>query len=307
MNPTTNLNTDLAALVGRHAALANATALATSIERDSSAPAQVLLRFADPHTAAEFVNSALALRPPAAPAPAPFVRAAEPEPTGDAMPYSVFNRPVMHGDVILRHVACARYAHGSERELTDDEAAVAKHVEALELRLAGDVLANVPPLPYSVTHRHYGVGNPPPLRAAKVRTGLAVGPDELLTDDERAVWLYLQTLQARAQAANALDAAEITNDAPERAQRDAGAPEGQLEMVPEGETAEGETGPTLRERVVAALLADASASNVAIGEQHGCSAEFVRLRRRELEAAGTLAPVPVKRSDGSLYSRSGAE
>ena len=113
--------------------------------------------------------------------------------------------------------------------------------------------------------------------------------------------------QARAQAANALDAAAIPSNTAERATSDAGANDAVLELPADDAPAEGATGSSLRERVVAALFADATRTNGSIAEECGCSDELVRQRRKELEANGQLAPVPVKRSDGTLYSRAGTE
>jgi hypothetical protein len=113
--------------------------------------------------------------------------------------------------------------------------------------------------------------------------------------------------QARAQTANAPDAAEIPSDTAERAMSDAGANGAVLEKpttnAPETEATAG----TLRERVIRSLLADATQTNGSIAQTCDCSDEYVRLRRRELEAEGQLSPVPVRRADGTLYSRCGAE
>jgi hypothetical protein len=117
----------------------------------------------------------------------------------------------------------------------------------------------------------------------------------------------LGALQARAQDANAPDTAEITSDTAERALRDTGAPEVVLGMLTTNAPETEATAATLRERVIRALMADATQTNGSIAQTCDCSDEYVRLRRRELEAEGQLSPVPVRRADGTLYSRCGAE
>lgn len=49
--------------------------------------------------------------------------------------------------------------------------------------------------PYRVERYPMGIGDPPPIRAVKVRTRGVSG--ELLTEDEQGVWAYVEYLEAK--------------------------------------------------------------------------------------------------------------